>query len=846
MKRLTFCTLCVLLGWLAGIQDVLAQHPLYASHFSLQEVTLLDGPFKKAQDLNYRVLLEYDVNRLLTPFVRQAGLHTTTDENNRYFQWDYEHPNFPNYAWNPAMAMDGHIGGHYLSALSLAYASCHDEAIRAKLLERINYMVQVLKECQDVYDADDTGMKGFIGGIPDNEVWKNLYAGDYRVYNQRGNWVPYYCEHKIMAGLRDVYLYTGSEQAKEMFRKLCDWCIETVHLFQEDIMEMQILQWEHGSINEVFADAYAIFEDSKYLKAAQKFSHQIMIENMNSDPKQEFLDMKHANESTAKFVGFARIHELKKDNRYKKAAQKYWENVVTRRTMVTGGSGVAGYYQPVDKSARFISEPDGAETCNTYNMLKLTEYLFAEERNPRYAEYYERAMLNHILASQDPTTGGYVFYTSLRPESYRIYSRPNEAMWCCVGTGMESHSKYGNFIYTMADDTLFVNLFVASELNSEQVGLRQETSFPYNNKSRIIIQKSGKYTIAVRHPSWTGSTFDIKVNGKAPKGFKPQQITVGKASYIGVGKSWEVGDVIEITYPMMLSFELCPNLNNYIALKFGPVVLAAVTEKATGDNLNYQGFPNEYAGEGRYDHSPSTRLKFRSLAYAPMLICDMPEVPRRVKLIDGNTLTFDLDVTSDGSQWQHVEFRPFFDVHHAKYTVYMNQQTRTAWLRNPLYKEELRIGALEKATFDKVKVGDEASEAAHGLNTSETASRGFMGTDPFRDAPPGQWFEYKLSCTEVPVGSTDSVTLMCKFSISDRGRSGAVAVNGTRVADVAIPNTRRGNAKDKFFEMPLNIPVTMLAGKTALTVRFESVNGSFFPRLYELRLMRNDKSLQSY
>ena len=184
--------LCVLV-WtcLFGASPAFGQRELYESRFDLADVTLLDGPFKRAQDRNYELLLDYDVKRLLTPFIRQAGLSTTANEHNKYFEWEYEHPNFESWAWNPSLAMDGHIGGHYLAALSLAYASCHDPATKVRLKERIDYMLDVLKDCQDVFAKTD-GMKGFIGGIPNNDIWKSMADGDYRVYNQHGNWVPLY------------------------------------------------------------------------------------------------------------------------------------------------------------------------------------------------------------------------------------------------------------------------------------------------------------------------------------------------------------------------------------------------------------------------------------------------------------------------------------------------------------------------------------------------------------------------------------------------------------------------------------------------------------------------------
>ncbi|MCD8285496.1 MAG: glycoside hydrolase family 127 protein, partial [Prevotellaceae bacterium] len=204
----------------------MAQTALYPQHFALSEVTLLDSPFKTAMDRNFQQLLQYDTDRLLTPFVRQAGLSETTDTESPYYNWETLHPNFENWAWNPSFALDGHVGGHYLSALSLAYAACHDEEVKAQLLERVNYMVSVLADCQEAFSDNEDGLKGYIGGLPDNSIWTVLYSGSNSQYSTRSAWVPFYCVHKTMAGLRDAYLYAGNETALTLLKGMGDWGIE--------------------------------------------------------------------------------------------------------------------------------------------------------------------------------------------------------------------------------------------------------------------------------------------------------------------------------------------------------------------------------------------------------------------------------------------------------------------------------------------------------------------------------------------------------------------------------------------------------------------------------------------
>ena len=834
-KKGTLLLLCsCLVMMLTDVLSLKAQRLLYPTHFNLSEVTLLDSPFKQAMERNCQALLDFDTDRLLTPFVRQAGL--SSSGNSTYAGWETKHPAFESWAWNPDMAMDGHVTGHYLSALSMSYAASRDESMRAKLLERINHIVDVFCDCQAVFDNDKNGMKGFIGGLPDNEIWKTLYSGDYRVYNQRGNWVPFYCEHKVMAGLRDAYVHAGNTKARDAFQKMSDWVIELVRNFKDVDMEMQILQWEPGAINEVLADAYYLFDEGKYLRAANKFSHQIMVENILRDDTHDFMNLKNVNESTAKFLGYARISELKKEERYDRAVNVFWNDIVGRRMTTINGTGINGNFQPVNKSTRFIAEADGPDACGTYNMLKLAERLFDRVHSAQYAEYYEGAILNHILGNQDPETGGYVYHTSLRPDTYRMYSKPNQAMWCCVGTGMESQAKYGDFIYTYDHDTLFVNLFIASELESDKIALRQETQFPYGQTSKITVKKNGNYVIAVRRPSWTNQDFDVKVNGKQPKNFKPMQKDV-ECYYVPCGKSWKEGDVIEVSYPMTLSFEECPHVPTYIALKFGPVVLAGVTEKSTSSKP----FMNEYAGIGRRDHSNTSRQPQQSLALAPMLITERNQIPTRIKTKDIRQLTFIVDASAPGSQWKEVELQPLYTTHHSKYTVYWNQQNEAAWLRNPLYLREQQAEQLAKVTFDMIDVGDEADEIKHNMRTSEMGSSGTFNGNAFRSCQQNDWFQYDMAIKEgIGLTKNDSVTFMLRLSLTDRGRKGGVYVNGALAKAFVVPAQVKGATKDRFFEMPVTVSAADFYNKKSVPIRFVPVNGSPFPRLYNIRFIKKE------
>ena len=437
-----------------------AQDKLYADEFPLGDVTLLDGPLKRARDLNIQTLLKYDCDRLLAPYRKEAGLEPRAKT---YPNWD---------------GLDGHVGGHYLTAMAINAATGNDECRK-----RMEYMIGELQLCADANAKNHPEWgKGYVGGMPNSErIWSTFKKGDFRVYF--GSWAPFYNLHKMYAGLRDAWLYCGNEQAKQLFLGFCDWACDLTAGLTDEQME-QMLGNEHGGMNEVLADAYAMTKEPKYLYVATRFSHRRLLTPMSQ--RQDNLDNMHANTQVPKVVGFERISELANlypmkqcwlaDNGdkicgstnfepYHDAANFFWDIVTGERSLAFGGNSRREHFPSKEACIDFINDIDGPETCNTNNMLKLTEDLHRRNPEARYADYYELATFNHILSSQHPKHGGFVYFTPARPRHYRNYSAPNEAMWCCVGTGMENHGKYGQFIYTHVGDALYVNLFVSSELN---------------------------------------------------------------------------------------------------------------------------------------------------------------------------------------------------------------------------------------------------------------------------------------------------------------------------------------------------------------------------------------------
>jgi DUF1680 family protein len=412
--------------------------------FALADVRLQDGsPFKSAEQNNLRYVLAMDPDRLLAPYLREAGLEPKADS---YGNWENT-------------GLDGHIGGHYLSALSLAWAATGNEEART----RLQYMLDELERAQQA-NGD-----GYLGGVPGGKAaWDEIRRGtiDAELFSLNDKWVPWYNLHKSFSGLRDAYVHTGSEQAKRMLVALTEWAVGLVAGLSDKQIQVMLIT-EHGGLNEVFADVAAMTGDPRYLELAQRFSHRLVLDPLLQ--QEDRLDGLHANTQIPKVIGYKRVSQLTGDDRWADAADRFWHNVVYQRSVAIGGNSVREHFHPVDDFSEMTSDVEGPETCNTYNMLKLSKLLYGDSGDLEYIEYYERALYNHILSSQHPDDGGLVYFTPMRPAHYRKYSRPGVAMWCCVGSGMENHFKYGELIYARRGADLFVNLFIPSRAHSARI-----------------------------------------------------------------------------------------------------------------------------------------------------------------------------------------------------------------------------------------------------------------------------------------------------------------------------------------------------------------------------------------
>ena len=799
MRTSCLSALLCCFGLVGFAHDVASVAPARrAEPFSLGRVRLLDGPFKHAQEVNRTYLLAHDVDRLLAPFRTEAGLPSPK-------------PRYPN--WE-SMGLSGHTAGHYLTALAQEYATSGDPGWK----QRIDAMVAGLAECQAA------GPDGYVGGIPrGRSLWDDIAAGrhNFQNFSLNGAWVPWYNEHKLFAGLRDAWLLAGSTQARDVLVRLADWCDALLANLTDEQMQA-MLGTEHGGMNEVLADVHAITGDAKYLRLAQRFSHHAILDPLLRH--EDRLTGLHANTQIPKVTGFARIAELGGDASWRDAARFFWETVSGPRGVAFGGNSEREHFNPRDDFSALLESREGPETCNTYNMLRLTEALFRAEPAARYADYYERALYNHILASQHPEHGGYVYFTPIRPRHYRVYSQPEVCFWCCVGTGMENHGKYGGFIYARAPDngTLFVNLFIASELDWAERGVRvrQETAFPDEARTALVVATAQpqRFALRLRHPGWCARPV-VTINGEA------WAALTAPSSYLEIDREWRDGDRVEVTLPMRTTLERLPDGSDYAAVLHGPIVLAAKTGTEGLDGL--------VANDGRMGHiSPGPYLP---LDRAPMLVGDPAKLADGIRPVAGRPLVFTASDLIRPQEFGGLELEPFFRVHDARYMLYWRTVSAEKYPEVVAALEASEKGrlALEARTLDFVAPGEQQSEVEHGFAGEATRTGALQGRRS-RDAAAG-WFAYKLNPTAAGPAAV-GLELIVTYDGGERDRAFDLLVNDRLVATVSS----KGDQRNRFVDVAYPLPAD-LAGAGTLTVKFAAKDKSRTASIYGVRLAKAEK-----
>lgn len=762
------------------------------SLYPLSAVRLLKSPFTEAVESNRKYVLALDADRLLAPFRREAGLE----------------PRKPSYENWENSGLDGHTAGHYLSALANMIAAGEDTK-DGEFRKRLTYMIDELEACQKA------SKDGYLGGVPGSrEFWKEVAAGRIEAFNRK--WVPWYNLHKTYAGLRDAYLVGGNKKAKELLTRYGDWAGVIVANLSDDQMQ-RMLGIEFGGMNEVLADIYAITGDRKYLTLAQRFNHKAILEPL--ERKEDRLTGLHANTQIPKVIGFERIGALAHDEEAEDAARFFWKTVTGQRSVAFGGNSVSEHFNDPKNFRGLLEHREGPETCNTYNMLRLTESLFARGPEAAYADYYERALYNHILGSIDPKRPGYVYFTPIRPGHYRVYSEPGQGFWCCVGTGMENPGRYGQFIYARQKDGVYVNLFVPSELSAPDQGLtlRQETTFPDEERTRLSLKlkRAKTFTLHLRHPKWVTGGFEIKVNGT------PIPTDSTPSSYAAIRREWKNGDQIEVALPMQTTVEGLPDGSPWYAILRGPILLASRTGTENQVGLR--------AGAGRGDHI--AHGPFAPLDQMPALITTPGDLASHIAPDPAaGPLHFRLNGVAEPESKDGIALEPFFRLQESRYQIYWEITTKEALAERQarLAAEERAKLARDAATLDRVAIGEQQPESDHALTGENMESGTFNG----RRWRHGRWFQYTLDSR-----GEKSIDLAVTYSGGDNGRTFDILANGVLLATETLKAEKPGEFFERRYPLPPEVFTAAKEGR--ITIKFIAktwVAGG----IYDLRLLKRD------
>ncbi|WP_218779770.1 glycoside hydrolase family 127 protein [Hymenobacter crusticola] len=762
--------------------------------FPVSAVRLLDSPFREAQQTDLAYMLALNPDRLLAPYLAAAGLPPKAEN---YGNWENT-------------GLDGHTGGHYLSALAYMYAATGNEQVH----QRLTYFIDQLEICQQ------KSGNGYLGGVPGGPaMWEQVKAGNIKAnsFGLNQKWVPLYNLHKTYAGLRDAYVVAGNAKARGMLVKVTDWFLDlTANLTDAQLQDM--MRSEHGGLNEIFADVSSITGERKYLTLAQRFSHRAVLEPLLAG--QDVLNGMHANTQIPKVIGFERIAEAGGDPAWGGAAAFFWKTVVENRTVSIGGNSVSEHFNPATSFASMLESTEGPETCNTYNMLKLSKELYLTSGSTKYLDYYERATYNHILSSQHPGQGGFVYFTPMRPRHYRVYSQPQEGFWCCVGSGLENHGKYGELVYAhRGQQEVLVNLFIPSTLTWAEQGLTlaQQTTFPMEERTqlKLSLKKPRTFALSIRQPRWVpAGQLLVQVNGQ------PVTTSATSPGYVTLNRKWRSGDVVTVALPMTTTAEYLPDHSSWVSFVHGPVVLAAVTDTTDLTGLRANG--------ARMAHVPNGRLY--PVEEAPVLVSTNPNVAEGIKPVAGQPLTFTAASLIDSDKYRNVQLVPFYQIHDARYMLYWPVTTPAGLVAR---KEELRRKdeekrALEARTIDQVTPGEQQPESDHGFQGEQTETGTFRNRH-WRHAT--GWFSYNLRNPK-----RAARTLRITYASGDKNRQFSILVNGLPLAKVRL----EGNPQGDFYDVDYVLPEALRkpTAPTELTVKFIAEASSTAGSVYDVRLLQ--------
>ncbi|MDL0434482.1 MULTISPECIES: glycoside hydrolase family 127 protein [unclassified Niallia] len=738
--------------------------------FHLRQVRITDGPFKHAMELNRDYLLQLKPDKLLSRYRQYAGLEPKADH---YKGWEEQ-------------GISGHTLGHYISACSMMAAATGD----SRFNERTAYIIDELALCQQ---ADGTGL---ICGIPRGKgIFQEVKEG--KIYSQgfdlNGGWVPLYTMHKVFAGLRDAYIYTDNEKALQVEIKLGLWLEDMVRGLSEEQMD-ELLKCEFGGMAEVLADLAVHTSDDRFFALSERFYHKEVLSPLAD--RRDALAGRHANTQIPKVVAAARQYEISGNEMYKEISEFFWDTVVHEHSYVIGGNSLNEHFGEAGKLNDRLGE-NTCETCNSYNMLKLTKHLFKWKPTAEEGDYYERALYNHILASQNPHDGSVCYFVSLDMGGHKKYNSKFDSFTCCVGSGMENHASHGNAIYFHDENKLYVNQYIPSRLDWDNLGVivEQKTEYPQNGRIRIELscQEEKAFSLYLRYPYWAVSGMEISINGEQ------YQHDNQPASLIEIERVWQEGDVLDIHIPMTLRKEAILDNPDRVAFLHGPIVLA-------GDL-------------GEISDAQVTK----DLLFTPVLVTDDDPIHAIVA-------TADAEYRLDGiGNPRDVKLLPFYLLHDRSATVYWDVFTKDKWQEaEKAYKEALqKEQALQEKTLDFVQPGEMQPERDHQFE-GEHVGIGTVSNRKYRDTWPNGHFRFNL--TVLP---NENNSLIAAYTKNEW--------NSMKEFDVLADDRKLADGKIEWEEMSQFVYVKYEIPSVAtdrISITFRAHPDKRVPKVFELRTIK--------
>lgn len=726
--------------------------------FSMSDVELLDSYETNAFSLEVDYLKSLDADKLLKGFCDIAGIESDAT---KYGGWE-------------TSSIQGHTLGHYLTAVSQAYATSGD----AELKEISDHIVTVLAQCQN----DETG---YLAAIPESH-YIQIEEG-----NTSGTWVPWYTMHKVLSGLIDAYELTGNTQALDVASKLGDWVYGRTSNWSPE-MQITVLNVEYGGMNDCLYQLYSHTKSDKHLSSAHSFDEMALFESLYNG--EDVLNGKHANTTIPKIIGALNRYIVlgEGEEYYLQVAANFWQIVVNNHTYITGGNSE---WEHFGESQILDGERTNCncETCNTYNMLKLTRELYKITGETKYAEYYENTYINAILSSQNPQTGMTTYFQPMATGFFKVYSSATEHFWCCTGSGMENFSKLDDSIYYKDTNSLYVSRYTSSTVNwvEKGISITQTASLP---DVTFTINGSATADIVLRVPDWCVDSPVVSVNGEEVK-------AKVKDGYICLSRDWHNGDVIELTLPMGVLVYGLPDNENIVAFKYGPWVLSA--------NLGNTDMNTTTTGV-------NVTIPLLDASISDTLVVQEGSTSNWIKNIsdnlvrDGDTLNFVLKGTN-----QQLTFSPHYQQHQNRYGIYFQLVDSDT--------EIVENEADKYVVIDSLPVGNDQYEFSHNLNADLSNTGNFKGLI-FRDATPNGYFSYDLA-----VDNTVTNYLAVKYYSGDVGRTFNILVDGELLEQVTLQDPNPNG----FYDIYYPIPAQMVADKEQITVTFQATADSYAGGIFD-------------